>query len=101
MLAFFSMIPLGTGVSFSSKVADSIRIIEESGLDYKMTAMGTIIEGDWDDISGVIGRCFEAMHKHSERVSCTIKIDDHAGRSGRLNGKIASVENALGHEVMK
>jgi uncharacterized protein (TIGR00106 family) len=101
MLAFFSMIPLGTGVSFSSKVADSIRIIEESGLDYKMTAMGTIIEGDWAEVSGVIGRCFEAMRKHSERVSCTIKIDDHAGRSGRLTGKIASVEDKLGHEVRK
>ena len=101
MLAFFSMIPLGTGISFSSKVADSIRVIEESGLDYKMTAMGTIIEGDWDEISGVIGRCFEAMHKHSERVSCTIKIDDHAGRTNRLTGKVTSVEEKLGHEVKK
>ena len=101
MLAFFSMIPLGTGISFSSKVADSIRIIEESGLEYKMTAMGTILEGDWDEISDVIGNCFEAMHKHSERVSCTIKIDDHAGRGGRLAGKIASVEDKLGHEVKK
>jgi uncharacterized protein (TIGR00106 family) len=101
MLAFFSMIPLGTGISFSSKVAESIRVIEESGLDYKMTAMGTILEGDWNEISEVIGKCFEAMHKHSERVSCTIKIDDHAGRDGRLTGKIASVEDKLGHEVKK
>ena len=101
MLAFFSMVPMGTGVSFSSKVSESIAIIEKSGLDYKMTAMGTILEGEWDEVMEVINRCREAMHKHSERVSCTIKIDDHAGRTGRLSGKIASVEKALGHEVKK
>jgi uncharacterized protein YqgV (UPF0045/DUF77 family) len=66
-----------------------------------MTAMGTILEGEWEEISAVIGKCLEAQHKHSERVSCTIKVDDHVGRSGRLTGKVESVEKELGKEVRK
>jgi len=101
MLAFFSIVPMGTGVSLGDKVAEAIGIVDESGLDYKVSAMGTIVEGEWDEVMGVIGKCFDAMHKHSERVTCIIKIDDHAGRGGRLEGKIASVESALGREVSK
>jgi len=50
---------------------------------------------------GVIKCCFDAMHVHSERVTCIVKIDDHTGRSGRIGGKVASVEAALGHEVRR
>jgi uncharacterized protein (TIGR00106 family) len=101
MLAFFSIVPMGAGASVGDRVADAIKIVAESGLDYQVTAMGTLVEGDWDEVMGVIRRCFDAMHEHSDRVTCTLKIDDYKGRSGRIAGKIASVERALGREVDK
>ena len=101
MLAFFSIVPMGEGLSLGPKVAEAIKIVEDSGLDHQVTAMGTTVEGDWDEVMGVIKKCFDAMNGHSERVTCVVKIDDHTGRSGRIVGKVASVETALEHEVQK
>lgn len=101
MLAFFSIVPMGEGASVGKEVADAIAVVADSGLDYQVTAMGTLIEGEWDEVMGVIRRCFDAMHRYSDRVTCTIKLDDYQGRSGRIAGKVATVEQALGREVRK
>lgn len=101
MLARFSITPLGTGLHLGEPVADAIRIVEESGLDHQVTAMDTLIEGEWDEVMDVVRRCIEATHQHSERVSCSLKIDDWVGKSGRLQAKVESVEQALGHAVAK
>ena len=42
----FSMTPLGQGESVSQYVARSLEIIDASGLDYELHAMGTIVEGE-------------------------------------------------------
>lgn len=101
MLAFFSIVPMGTGSSVGKEVAEAVQIVADSGLDYQVTAMGTLVEGDWEEVMGVIRRCFDTLHEHSERVTCTIKLDDYAGRSGRIAGKVESVEATLGHPVRK
>jgi len=101
MLAFFSIVPMGGGASLGKEVADAIEVVADSGLDYQVTAMGTLVEGEWDEVMGVIRRCFDALHEHSDRVTCTLKIDDYKGRSGRIAGKVASVESAMGRAVNK
>lgn len=101
MLAFFSIVPMGGGASVGKEVADAIKVVADSGLDYQVTAMGTLVEGEWDEVMGVIRKCFDALHEHSDRVTCTVKIDDYKGRSGRIAGKVATVEKALGREVSK
>ncbi len=45
MLLELSVIPLGRGRSISADIVDLVRIIDASGLDYRVTAAGTIIEG--------------------------------------------------------
>jgi len=101
MLAFFSIVPMGGGASLGKQVADAIEVVADSGLDYQVTAMGTLVEGEWDEVMGVVRKCFDALHEHSDRVTCTLKIDDYKGRSGRIGGKVASVEKALGRAVSK
>lgn len=101
MLAFFSIVPVGGGPSLSKDVAEAIKVVAESGLDYQVTAMGTLVEGEWDEVMGVIRECFDVLHQHADRVTCTVKIDDYKGRSGRISGKVRSVENALGRELLK
>jgi uncharacterized protein (TIGR00106 family) len=101
MLAFFSIVPMSGRASLGKEVADAIKVVADSGLDYQVTAMGTLVEGEWDEVMGVLRQCFDAMHEHSDRVTCTLKIDDYKGRSGRIAGKVASVESALGREVSK
>jgi uncharacterized protein (TIGR00106 family) len=101
MLAEVSIVPLDKGVHLSSYVAQMLDIIDMSGLEYRLTAMGTIVEGGWDDVMGLIRRCHERMAQESERVETIIRIDDHRGKSGRISGKVESVEKVLGKRLKK
>lgn len=95
VLLEFSMTPLAKGESVSAYVARAIDIVDRSGLPYQLTAMGTIVEGEWDDVMTVVTACFEAMRADCDRVSTQIKIDYRAGPAGRLAAKVASVERVL------
>ncbi len=101
MLLEFSTFPIGSGESLSGDVAGVIRIIEESGLPHKTHAMGTVVEGDWDDLMGLVKKCHFALAASHARVETRIVIDDRKGASGRLKGKIDSLERHLGHEIEK
>ncbi|MBI5135937.1 MAG: MTH1187 family thiamine-binding protein [Nitrospirae bacterium] len=99
LLVEFSMTPLGKGESVSQYVARSIDIIDRSGLPYRLTPMGTIIEGEWDAVFGVIRACMDRMREDCDRITTSIKIDYRAGASGRLESKIASVQKRLGRKL--
>lgn len=99
ILLEFSMAPLGVGESVGSYVADAVRIIAESGLDYRLHAMGTIIEGEWDSVFGVLKSCFERMRRECPRITCTLKFDYRAGATGRLTSKVSSVTSRAGVPV--
>ena len=101
VLLEFSMYPLGRGESLSSYVARSLEIIDNSGLEYRCHAMGTIIEGEYDQVMDVVRKCFERMSEDCDRVECSIKFDFRRDRSGMLEGKVASVEDKLGRSVKK
>jgi len=101
VLLEFSMFPIGKGESVSRYVARSLDIIDRSGLDYRLHAMGTVLEGEWDECMAVVKACYEAMRKDCRRVECVIKIDYRKGRRGRLKGKVASVEKRLGRKLKK
>jgi uncharacterized protein (TIGR00106 family) len=91
----FSLFPLDKGESLSAYVARSIKIIEESGLPYDFRAMGTSIEGEWDEVMAVVSRCYEAMRRDCRRISLSLKADYRKGPSGRLQRKVASVKQKL------
>ncbi len=99
VLLEFSMSPLGQGESVSPYVARVVDIIDKSGLDYQLHAMGTVIEGEIDEVLSVLKSCFEEMSSDCDRISCTAKLDYRAGASGRLQSKITSVEEKLGRSL--
>jgi len=99
ILLEFSMSPLSKGESVSQYVSRSLEIIDQSGLDYRLNPMGTVIEGPWDDVLGVVKACWERMKEDCDRVSTIVKIDYRRGKSGRLQSKITSVESKLGKKL--
>jgi uncharacterized protein (TIGR00106 family) len=101
VLLEFSMAPLTKGESVSAYVARSLDIIDRSGLPYQLTPMGTIIEGEWDEVMDVVTRCFKAMQADCDRVGTNIKVDFRAGPGGRLKSKVATVEKTLGRTLSK
>ena len=96
MLAEFSITPIDKeGKSLSEYIAKTISIVKESGLQYELHAMGTIVEGNADEIFELIKKCHINMTNFSDRISTSIKIDDRKGTRGRLKGKVLSVEKKL------
>lgn len=90
-----SMSPLGKGESVGKYVARSLEIIDKSGVEYRLNPMGTVLEGEWDEVMAVVKQCYERMRKDCNRISCSIKIDYRKGAAGRLDSKVASVQKRL------
>ncbi|MBI5102347.1 MAG: MTH1187 family thiamine-binding protein [Nitrospirae bacterium] len=101
MLVEFSIVPLGTGSSVGDKVADVLRIVDASGLPYKINPMGTVIEGEWDDVMKTIKKCHLAIMKKGDRVLTDIKIDDRKGMPKRIDEKVKALERRLGKPLKK
>src|SRR5947207_3026043 len=95
VLLDFSMSPLGKGESVSPYVARCLEIVASSGLDYRLHAMGTALEGEWDDVFAVVRRCFEALQADCDRISCSIKVDYRKGPPGRLQSKVQKVQDLI------
>ncbi len=101
MVVNFSIVPIGKGSSLSTQIAEVLKIVEESGISYKLHAMGTILEGDWDKIFKLIKKCHKNLLKSSDRVLTTITIDDRKGRTNRIIGKVQSIERKVGKKLKK
>jgi uncharacterized protein (TIGR00106 family) len=101
MLAEFSIAPMGAGGSLTPVVAEMLKEIDASGLPYEFHSMGTVVEGSWDEVMALIGRCHAIALRFGPRVSTYVKIDDYPGRENRLRGKVESVEEAVGKRLRK
>ena len=101
MLLELSVLPLGRGRSISADLADLVKIIDASGLDYRLTPTGTVIEGTWDELMGLSKQCHSTMRIKTERVITLMKIDDYEQRTGRLTAAVKSVEEKVGKPLKK
>ena len=101
MIIEFSVVPIGRGETLAGPVARVLDLVDKSGLPYQLTAMGTIVEGEWDDVIGLVRRCHEAMREEAGRVYTHITIDDRSRASGRIAGKVREVEESLGRPLKK
>lgn len=101
MIAEFSVVPVGKGEELAKLVAGVVDIIDKSGLPYQLTAMGTLVEGEWDDVLALIKECHFKMRRQGARVLTRISIDDRENAVNRLTGKVRDVEKALGRELRK
>lgn len=92
VLADLSVVPLGVGVSLSEYVAACERVLRQAGLDPKLHAFGTEIEGDWDTVLAAVRRCHDVVHEMgAPRVSTTIKLSTRVDRDQTLADKVKSV----------
>ena len=93
------IIPMGIEESgLGEYVAKAVEIIEESGLNYQLTAMGTQIESnDLNQLYAVCESVQEAIFEMGvPRVYTVLKIDDRRDKENRtLEEKIKSVKNRM------
>ncbi len=102
VLVEFAMFPTDKGESVSAYVSRVIKVIDESGVTYKLTPMGTVYETETiDEALSVLKRSYEVLEQDCNRIYSTVKFDIRKNRSNRMKQKIASIESKLGKEVSK
>jgi len=101
MLVEFSIIPIGAGSSLGDHLAEVLRIVDSSGLPYKLNPMGTVIEGEWDETMKLIKKCHRAVMQTGERTVTRISMDDRKGKTNRIEAKVKSIEQRLGKSLKK
>lgn len=101
MLAEFSIVPIGVGSSIGDQLAEVLKIVDASGLSYKINPMGTVVEGEWDEIIKLIKKCHKGVMKTGERALTTISIDDRKGKRNRIDEKVKSIEKRIGKSLKK
>jgi uncharacterized protein (TIGR00106 family) len=97
MIVAFSISPSDgdeTG-SVSEAVAEVVRIVRASGLPNETNAMFTNLEGEWDEVMGVVKRAVDAVSAASPRVGLVLKADIRPGYDGQLTAKVERIEEAL------
>jgi len=97
VIAEVTVIPLGTGSpSLSEFVAGAIRALEDSGIRYTLTPMGTVLEGSLEEVLEAVRMLHRLpLNKGVQRVSTRVVIDERTDRAASAEGKIKSVEEKL------
>ncbi|MBI3088482.1 MAG: MTH1187 family thiamine-binding protein [Candidatus Omnitrophica bacterium] len=104
MLAELEIVPIGTGSpSLSAILAQVAKLIDQSGLDYRVGPMGTTVEGEWDRIMVLAKQCHQAVLQSTNRVMTTVRIDDRKDKpgAGRIVQKVQSLEAKVGKPLRK
>lgn len=96
VLMEFAMFPTDKGESVSEYVSRIIKNLKESGLAYRLTPMGTIVEFETlEEALDLLNRSYRQLEKDCNRVYSTIKLDIRKGQSGRMEKKVRSVEEKI------
>lgn len=96
-IADICVIPIGVGTSLGSYVARCEKIFEEMGLEHRLHAYGTNVEGEWDTVMAALKRCHAEIHEMgAPRVSTTVRLGTRNDREQSMQDKIDSVTSKLG-----
>lgn len=82
--------------SVARAVAAAYDVVRNSGLPHRLSSMFTEIEGEWDEVMGVLKDCVDAVEPYGARISITMKADIRPTKSaGQLDAKIERVKQLL------
>jgi uncharacterized protein (TIGR00106 family) len=96
VIAEFSVLPIGVGVSLSKYVAVCEKVLQERALRHEMHANGTNIEGDWSEVMMAIYECHVRLHDMGvPRISTSIRISTRTDRTQTMSQKIESVREKI------
>ncbi|OQY38782.1 MAG: hypothetical protein B6226_03095 [Candidatus Cloacimonetes bacterium 4572_65] len=89
------------GPSLSPFVAKVIDVINsDTKTEHVLTPMGSVIEGQFDDVMALVREIFFKFAPEYERLGITIKIDFRASKQNRIKGKVSSVNEKLNPDLV-
>ena len=92
-----SVVPLGTGeIGVGEYIADIISFLKKNDLPHTLTDMGTVLEGEIDQLLTVAKVLHELpFQRNVWRVVTHITIDDRRDKKVHLEDKIKAVTRRL------
>jgi uncharacterized protein (TIGR00106 family) len=93
-----SIVPIGTGkTSVSEYIVDAVKVLEENGIKYHVSPMGTVAEGDISVLFDAARKMHESIFFASDvaRVVTTIRIDDRRDKEHTIERKIKSLKEKV------
>lgn len=97
VLLEFAMFPTDKGDSVSPYVSRIIKMIDESGISYQLTPMGTIIETkSMREALDIVEKAYQQLSPDCERIYSSLKFDIRKGKDSRMKGKVKSIEEKIG-----
>jgi uncharacterized protein (TIGR00106 family) len=92
----FCLVPVGVGVSVSRYIVACEQVLREAGLNTRLHAYGTNVEGEWEAVFDAVRRCHEVVHQMgAPRISTSIRLGTRTDRPQSMADKVASVEHQL------
>ena len=101
MLIELSINPLGRGTHLSKDLGEILRLVDDSGLRYGLTPLGTCIEGEWDQVMALIKSCHGHARTLSPHVFTTLRIEDEEGATNKIQENVISVVRAAGRSLKR
>jgi len=95
-----SVIPIGTqSPSVSPFVAECVELVNQQGLPYEISSMGTEVEGAVEELLRLAGQMHRApFMKGAQRVVTTIRIDERRDKALSIAGKKKAVLKKMGEQ---
>ncbi len=97
VIAELSIIPVGTkDTGLSRYIAACVEVLEKRGLVYRLTDMGTIIQGSLKQVLEIVQEMHEVPFRLGvARVVTILKIDDRRDKAQTIGDKVEAVRSLL------
>ena len=92
-----SVVPIGTGsTSIAQSIARAVRVARESGLDVRVMPMGTVIEGNTDQLMALAARMHgSVLGEGVARVVTSVRIDERTDKEEHIDERVPAVEKVF------
>ena len=92
IIADICLIPIGVGTSLSPYVKVAYETLKKSGLPCTLGPYGTVIEGEYEEVSKAIKSAMEAVHGEGvPRITMTIKMGSRQDKEQSAAEKVDAV----------
>ena len=96
VIADFCIVPLGVGVSVSKYVAACEKVLADAGLNPRLHAYGTNVEGEWEAVFAGLYRCHEVVHEMgAPRITTSIRMGTRTDREQTMDDKLRSAQEKI------
>ena len=95
MIAELSFTPLSGNDNTDAATAEAVKVVKASGLEYSVTPMSVVVQGEWNQVMDTARKCHEQSLASNDRIAFNIRLDD-GGNSASLADRVSAIENIAG-----